>query len=181
MATESITTVARPYAKALFELALQDKKLDAWSSMLHLMSTVALHDEVKELVGTPGLSAEKIACLFIDICGKHLDDSGQNLIRVLAENGRLLALPEILGIYEMLKAEQEKTLEVDVKAFEALDKTQEAELIKALKERLAREIHLNVTIDKSLLGGAVIHAGSLVIDGSVKTKLNQLNIGLQEA
>lgn len=181
MATESITTVARPYAKALFELALQDKSLEEWSSMLHLLSSIALHDEVKELVVTPGLSSEKVANFFISVCGKHIDKAGQNLVRVLAENDRLLALTEIFGIYEMLKSEQEKTLDVDVKAFSKLDKAQEEQLIDALKDRLSREIHLNVTIDKTLLGGAVIHAGSLVIDGSVRTKLDNLNIGLQEA
>jgi F-type H+-transporting ATPase subunit delta len=181
MATDSITTVARPYAKAAFELALEEKSLKAWSAMLYLMANIALNEEVKALVESPGKSAKAVSDFFIDVCGKHINQAGQHFLKVLSENNRLLVLPEICSIFEFLKAEQEKTLEVDVLSFEKLDKQQEKAMHDALKKKLSRDIQLNIKIDKSLLGGAVIQAGSLVIDGSVRTKLDNLNLGLQEA
>lgn len=181
MATDSITTIARPYAKAVFELALEENALNVWSNMLQLMATVAADSDVQALVDSPSVSTSAVVDFFLEVCGKHINEQGNHLLQLLAANDRVLTLPEISAMFECLKAEQEKTLDVEVLAFNALNDKQEKALYSSLKKRLSREINLKVSIDKSLLGGAVVHAGSLVIDGSVRTKLENLNLGLQEA
>ena len=101
-----------------------------------------------------------------------------NLITLLATNKRLMLLPEIKALYEVYRAEQEKTLVVDVVSYSHFSAAQQQELIAALSKRLQRQVSLNVRIDPALLGGAVIQAGDLVIDGSVRGKLNKLTTDL---
>jgi F-type H+-transporting ATPase subunit delta len=180
MATESTTTVARPYAKAIFEQALSTHSLAAWSEMLEWMAAVSLNSDVRELTLSPGYSTEEIAGVFIGVGGDKMSEEGKNLIRLLAENKRLLVLPDIKATFELLKAEQEKSVDVEVRSFEQLSDEQAASLSASLAKRLQRDVTLHVEIDKSLLGGAVIKAGDLVIDGTVRGKLHDLGGSLRE-
>ena len=106
------------------------------------------------------------------------DESLNNLIALLATNKRLMLLPEINALYEVHRAEQEKTLAVDVISFSEVSPAQQKQLIESLSQRLQRKVSLKISIDPSLLGGAVIRAGDLVIDGSVRGKLNKLSTDL---
>lgn len=169
-----LSTIARPYAKAAFAVAVQDSALDSWSSMLGLASAVASQDSVSGLLTDPSLSTERVAQSFIDVCGDSLDGKGQNFIRLLAENKRLVLLPEIAALFDILKANQEKSVDVEITtAFEVSSEISE-KLANALKTRLKRDIRLATSVDKTLIGGAVIRAGDTVIDSSVRGKLKKL-------
>ncbi|MDG2249557.1 MAG: F0F1 ATP synthase subunit delta [Gammaproteobacteria bacterium] len=168
------TTLARPYAKAAFQTARQDSALEEWSAMLGLSAAVAGQASVSSVLSDPSLSNEQIAKALIEVCGDDLNSKGQNFIRLLAENKRLVLLPEIAALYEILKANQEKSVDVEITtAFEISSDIAET-LANSLRSRLEREINLATKVDQSLLGGAVIRAGDTVIDSSVRGKLTKL-------
>jgi len=172
------STIARPYAKALFELALEQTKLDTWSEALALAAAVVADERVKKLLTSPRVTIEQLADLVIDIVGKKLDDEGHNFIRVLAANRRLGFLPEIAAIYEKLKAAEENTVEVTVTSAVPLDKEQQRKFSQAMSARLKRDVRLHCEVDATLLGGAVLRADDLVIDGSLRGQLERLNAEL---
>lgn len=174
MAMDTSTTIARPYAKAAFEFALEKSQLQQWSELLGILAYVSLEPTVRYIIQRPGVCSEKLANLFIDIAAKNIDDAGKNFVRLLAENKRLLVLSDIKNTFDEFKAEQEKSLEVSVVSFASMTDKQKASLAASLKQRLKREISIDETVDKSILGGAIIRAGDLVLDGSVKGKLEKL-------
>jgi F-type H+-transporting ATPase subunit delta len=168
------TTVARPYAQAAFELAREHDALAAWSAMLATCAAVAGDPSVRTLLANPRVSRTASAALFVEICGAALDAHGRNFVNVLSDNRRLGLLPEIVAHYERLRADHERTVEARVAAAFELNAAQQEKLAAALKIHLGREVRLVCEVDKSLLGGAVIHAGDLVIDGSALGKLGRL-------
>lgn len=168
------TTLARPYAKAAFEVAKQDNALEQWSKMLTLTAAVTGQDSVSSVLRDPSLSAEQIAKNFIVVCGDELNEKGQNFIRLLAENKRLVLLPDVSALYEILKANQEKSVDVEITTAFEISSDIAQKLADSLKSRLEREINLATKVDQSLLGGAVIRAGDTVIDSSVRGKLTKL-------
>lgn len=173
-----LTTVARPYAKAAFDFAVEQKAVEQWQLMLEFAAQVAVNPSIEEmLVGA--LAAEKLADLFVQVCGEQLDQSGQNFIRVLAENERLAVLPAILTLFNEFKAEFEKLIDVDVTSATELTGEQQDKISASLEKRLARKVKLNCTVDPQLVAGVVISANDMVIDGSVRSKLNRLTDALQ--
>lgn len=174
MAMDTSTTIARPYAKAAFEFALDKSQLQQWADLLDVLSLVSLDPAVQEIIQRPAVCPEKLAALFINISQKKIDEAGKNFVRLLAKNKRLLILPDIKLTFDALKAEQEKSLEVSVISFSSMSDEQKKALADSLKRRLKRDIHINESIDKSILGGAIIRAGDLVLDGSVRGKLEKL-------
>jgi len=169
-----LTTLARPYARAAFEVAMEGDDLENWSNMLSLAASVSSIDSVQVVLGSPTLIAQQLAQTMIDICGEELDKKGQNFLALLAENKRLGLLVEISAIYEIFKANQEKSIDVEITtAFEVSSEASD-KLAEALKNRLQREINLESKVDPGLLGGAVIRAGDTVIDSSVRGKLTKL-------
>ena len=169
-----LTTLARPYAKAAFEVALADNDLESWSGSLGNAAAMVENAEVKSFLATPSLSAEQTAQAFIALCGEGLSDKGRNLISLLAENKRLALLPEIHELYELLKANQEKSLDVEVTTAFDISSEVSSALAVALKDRLQRDIRLSTRVDQSLIGGALIRAGDTVIDSSARGKLAKL-------
>lgn len=174
------TTIARPYAKALFEHALSEKKLAEWSQYLLELSEAVLDPQASQFIANPVTTDEQQIELLESIFGAKAkeDSSLHNLIALLAVNKRLMLLPDIYALYEVHRAEQEKTLDVDVISFAEVSPEQQEQMIKSLSKRLQRKVSLNISIDPSLLGGAVIQAGDLVIDGSIWGKLNKLRTEL---
>lgn len=168
------TTVARPYAKALFELARARQQLEVWSQALTVAATMVTEERVRRLLTSPQVTPEQLADLVIDIAGGRLDAEGHNFIRVLAANRRLGFLPEIAAIYAKLKADEENTVEVRVTSAVPLGANQQKKLAAALGARLQRDVRLRCEIDSTLLGGAVLRADDLVIDGSLRGRLAQL-------
>jgi F-type H+-transporting ATPase subunit delta len=174
------TTIARPYAKAIFEHALAEKQLAPWSDYLFVLAQAVLDANASEFIANPASTPEQQIELLEAVCkikDKDVKSLG-NLIGLLATNKRLMLLPEIKALYDVHRAEQEKTLGVDVVSYSAVSSAQQQQLMDALSKRLQRDVTLNISIDPSLLGGAVIQAGDLVIDGSVRGKLNKLSTGL---
>jgi len=169
-----LTTAARPYARAVFETAEKAGSLTAWSESLGFMGAVASNEEVKALLANPKMAKQAGADAFLKLCDDKLDKQAQNLVRMLAENDRLSLLPEMSVIYETLKDEAEGSVEALVTAAKKLTKAEEDAISKALKKRLGRDVKLKVSVDKALLGGAIIKAGDLVIDGSLQGRLGKM-------
>ncbi|WP_137817550.1 MULTISPECIES: F0F1 ATP synthase subunit delta [unclassified Pseudomonas] len=169
-----LTTLARPYAKAAFEYAQAHQQLANWSAMLGLAAAVSQDDRMQRVLTAPRLTSTDKATTFIEVCGDKFDAKVQNFLHVISENNRLELLPEIAELFELLKAEQEKSVDVDVTSAFALNEEQQDKLAKVLSARLGREVRLHAAEDATLIGGVVIRAGDLVIDGSVRGKLAQL-------
>lgn len=180
------TTIARPYARAAFEQA-EGKRggLKRWSGMLGVAAVVAGDADMRRLLANPKLGAQQKADLLIEICNEIPDSANltkecQNFIRVLAENRRLGLLPDIYAQFEKLRAEAEKTVHAEmISAFEISDE-QRNQIAEGLKTKLKCEVELEVTVDESLLGGAIIRAGDLVIDGSARGRLAKLGTALRQ-
>lgn len=172
------TTIARPYAQAAFKLAQQKQALPVWTEMLGMAALVATDAGLRKLLDNPRITSTQVAELFIDVCGERLNEDGRNLLRLLAERRRLAILPEIFGLYELLKNEAEGTVKAQlITAFPATD-AQKQTIAAALKQRFGREVQLEYVTDPTLMGGAVVRAGDLVIDGSVRGKLTRLGTAL---
>lgn len=169
-----LSTLARPYAKAAFEYAMEAGDLQGWSDSLATVSSVAKQSSVDQLLSSPSSTASEQAAALTGICGESLSSAGKNFICILSENRRLKLLPQIAHQFEIMKANQEKAIEVDVASAQPLDEEQQEKLTEALSKKLERKVNMQVSLDKSLLGGAVIRAGDTVIDGSIRGRLTKL-------
>jgi F-type H+-transporting ATPase subunit delta len=170
-------TLARPYARAAFELASSAKALADWSGKLGFAAQVAADPRVHSLNGDPRIAASDLTSLFLP-AETSVDSAFGNYIRLLAENGRLSLLPEITAIFEVLKHDAERILKVSVRSATAIDPAQVASLKAALSKRFNREIELEQKLDATVIGGAIIDAGDVVIDGSVAGRLQRLSSAL---
>ena len=167
-------TIARPYAKAAFEYARDAKAFAEWSQGLKVAAEIVADPRVSVLSTSPSLTAADLAGFVTDLGGANFNGGMQNFVRVLAENHRLPLLPEIAAQYEELRAAVENTVDVEVTSAVALDAAQSENLKRALNERLKRQVRMQNSVDSSLLGGAIVRAGDLVIDGSLKGRLERL-------
>jgi F-type H+-transporting ATPase subunit delta len=173
-------TIARPYAEALLDLAREKGNLDQWSSMLDLMSQVASAPEMASLFDNPGVEPDQLVEIIGEVGKDTLDDHARNLLRLLAERDRLSILPDIAALYELERSRAEGEVEAEVVSAQPLDESQQAKLAEALKKRLGREVRLTCRTDEELLGGAVVRAGDLVIDGSAVGRLERLAGSLRQ-
>jgi F-type H+-transporting ATPase subunit delta len=168
------TTIARPYAQAAFRLAREGAAMEKWSRMLDVAATIAGDPAVRELIGNPRVTRGRLVELFMDIAGDRLDTQGWNFVRLVVENGRLAALPEIAALFETLRKEAEKSLDAEVVTAFPLTAEQRERISAVLTARTGRTVNLQQTVDPSLLGGAMIRSGDKVIDGSVTTQLDDM-------
>ena len=171
---QDATTIARPYAEAVFARAQETGELDSWSDMLAFLAEVVQAPDMVEFIGNPLVDRERLDELLVDIGGDRLNQEGRNLTRLLVDNDRLTVLPEIAAVFEQLKADSQRVLKVHVRSAYALDPEQQQRIADALKAKLGRDITLTTEEDPDLIGGVHIRAGDLVIDGSVRGKLQQL-------
>ncbi|HEY6453106.1 MAG TPA: F0F1 ATP synthase subunit delta [Steroidobacteraceae bacterium] len=167
-------TIARPYAKAVFAMARDARRLPQWSQELGLAAQVSADERVRALFGNPHVAREQLAALFADIGGAAFDADMRHFLGVLAANQRLDYLPEIAQLYAQMRAEQERVVDVTLSSAVELSSEQRERFIAALRARFERDVRLHTRIDASLLGGAVLQADDLVIDGSVRGGLAQL-------
>lgn len=174
-----MTPIARPYAKAAFEFAVEHKEIATWASLLEHLSDIIADPLCVAFITDPSTTPKQHCELLGTMLQrfKLAKDSVnfQNFVELLAHNKRLLAVSSMLQIFQNLRADYEKTLTVDVVSFSDLSKEQAKQLTTRLSQRLEREITLNITIDPTLLGGAIIRAGNLVFDGSVRTQIKNLS------
>ena len=168
------STIARPYAQAVFDLATGSKKLSEWSKQLDTLSAIVNEDQIGGLVSNPSVESEQLVDLLISIAKDNLDQEGKNFVKVLAENDRLSVISEIATIFEELKNEAEKTVQAEVISAYELTDDQKSKLQAALKKRLGCEVEISSRVDESIIGGAIIRAGDMIIDGSVTAQLDRL-------
>ena len=168
--------IARPYARAIFEIALETGEFQQWSDLLAAMVAVTEDKQIAAVIESPKLSREEIGQIIVEACETvvKLTDKTKNLINILTYYNRLGVIADIKAFYEELRAEQEKTLGVTVTSAFKISQAQQQTLVTALKQKLEREITLECEVDETLLGGAILRAGDLVIDGSVTGKLKKL-------
>ena len=169
-----LSTLARPYAKAAFEYAVDAKDLQGWSDSLKTVAAVCQNDKVVSMLNSPSITLVQQAKRTIEICGNEVNLKTQGFISVLAENKRLKLLPQISKPVETLKANREKTIEVSVVSAVELNDMQKNTLASALSAKLEREVNMQVSVDTTLIGGAIIRAGDTVIDGSICGRLTTL-------
>jgi F-type H+-transporting ATPase subunit delta len=168
------TTIARPYARAAFAAAEAHGYLAAWSDALQTAASVVADPRVANVLGNPRVTFKQLADFVIGIGGGKLGAQWHELVLTLAQNRRLALLPEIATLFNALKDEAEGIVDVTVTAATDLDAKQRQTLTAALTRRLQREVRLHSKVDAALIGGAVIRAGDLVIDGSLRTRLERM-------
>ncbi|AGI31303.1 TPA: F0F1 ATP synthase subunit delta [Mannheimia haemolytica] len=169
-----LSTVARPYAKAAFDFALEQGQLEQWQQMLTFSAAVANDEQVASFLNS-SLASGQISETFIKICGEQLDQYGQNFIRVMADNKRLAVLPAVLNAFLELRAEQESIKDVEVVSADKLTDAQEAKIANAMEKRLGTKVRITSSIDSSLIAGVIIRYDDVVIDGSSRGQLNRLS------
>jgi len=168
------STIARPYAEAVFARASESDKLDSWGEQLSLLAGIVSDSSMHRFIADPLFGRDKLTDLLIQICGDKLDEEGKNLVKLLIQNDRLQVIPEMVEIYQKLKDESQRVLKVHVTSAFALKPAQEKNIADALKVRFGREITITSEKDPELIGGIHIRAGDTVIDGSVSGRLQQL-------
>ena len=178
-------TAARPYARALFELASSEDKLQDWQDMLQIASVIAADQSMLAMFELPSMLAKDQVKLFLSVVtgvDKKIGSVAdfKNLISVLAENHRLAALPAISVAFETLKQEAEGKIEVLVRSARALTVKQQDQISKSLAKRLGKEVSITSEVDESLIAGAIIRAGDLVIDGSARGGMDKLTTALNK-
>ncbi len=167
-------TIARPYARAAFEFAQAGGNLRQWSESLAVAAAVVSDASFARLLNHPRIKPTQLVELIADVAGSQLDSSVRNFISTLAQNRRLGLLPYIASMYEVLRAEVEGMADVEVISAVPLEAAQQQRLTTALQTRLKRTVRLHCSVDASLMGGAIVRSGDLVIDGSVKERLARL-------
>lgn len=166
-------TIARPYAKAAFAQAKADGQLAAWSTALERAALAVADPRIRALFGSPKVTTAQLAELITGVAGE-LDDRSRNFLALVAESKRLPFLPEISQIFNSLKADAERVVDVHITAATALPEAEAAQLTAALAKRFDRQVRVESSVDPSLIGGAVVRAGDLTIDGSLKARLTRL-------
>jgi len=169
-----LSTLARPYAEAVFKIAVESKSTSEWSEMLGFLSVVMQDQEMVAIVANPKVSQEQLTGLVLDICQDQLKEQGVSLAKLLVENDRLILAPQISELFEAYKAEHEGYVDVEITSAYALTKEEQKSFSTTLKKQLGKDVQITTSIDKSLIGGYLAKAGDKVIDGSVKGQLQQL-------
>ena len=174
-----LSTLARPYAEAVFRLAREAKDLGGWETCLEMLAQIVTNARMAAYLADPMVGAVRAAETVIAVAGEGLGQPGANFVRVLAGGGRLPLLPEIRVQYQALKDIAEGVLEADIVSALPLDQGQTDALVAALKSRFGREVHVRVAIDADLIGGVVVRVGDRVMDGSVRGRLEQMAYALR--
>jgi len=171
-------TIARPYAKAAFAYARENGRVADWARWLRIARQVVSSDEYARLAQGAGVQSSQLDDLIASICGTDLDASGSAFLALLAENQRVDYLPEIAQQFDALVSDDQNVAEVEVVSAVALDDAQQQRLAAAMRKRLSLKVRLTCTVDPKLIGGAMVRSGDLLIDGSLKGKLERLETEL---
>ena len=169
-------TLARPYARAIFTLAREQGRLAPWSTMLGFSALAVSEPSVQAVLGDPRLDAQSLVAVLVP--PGDVDPLFTQFLSVLAESHRLALLPDVAGLFDAFRAEDEHIVKATITSATVLDAAELAKLHDALRKRFGREVEICTAVDVSLIGGAVIDAGDVVIDGSVRTKLARLGAAL---
>lgn len=168
------TTLARPYARAAFELADKAGSVDHWSRALGLAAEVAANPDASALISSPKVDADRLLGLFGDVLGDAMDAPVRGFLNVLMHYRRLPLLPEIAAQFETLRRASEDRIKVRVTSAVDMDDRQRSKLAARLKQRFGSDIDMETDVDPELLGGVIVRAGDKVIDASIRGRLQQL-------
>lgn len=174
-----ISTIARPYATAVFNFANESKGLSNWSDTLVLLSAVIQDEHIKSIIEDSKVLDSEREDLILNVCKGKLDENGSNFVKLLVENKRLLILPEISLFFEELKAAAEGTIEAEIIMAEKPTQKTVDDLLKSLEKKFNKKIEGKVVIDKNIIGGTKIVVGDSVIDASVRAQLDNLAFTLK--
>jgi len=169
-----LSTLARPYAKAAFNVASEQNGLANWSAMLSTLAAVTLEQNVATVLSNPSLTSADKANFVTNLCADDLNDAGKQFVNTLADNHRLPLLAEIFNQFQVLKSELEKSVDVTVTSAFELSDTQQNTLSEKLAAKLGRDVSITTVVDNSIIGGVIIRADDFVIDGSVSGKLAKM-------
>jgi F-type H+-transporting ATPase subunit delta len=169
-----LTTIARPYAEAAFELARDENALPAWSEMLHFVATIIADERVALALDNPQLDSRGKEELLLSIAGDRIDAQGRNFVRVLLDAERVALLPQISALFDTLKNQAEGTAKATIESAFPLTGAQLDELRAALEQRFGKKIEAEVVVNPDLIGGARVSVGDSVIDASVQAKLQAM-------
>ena len=172
-------TIARPYAEAIFKLAVESQALTAWSDMLRFLALVVNDERIRIISDSPSVSAKQFSELLLDICKNKLNGQNRNFIFLIVENGRVNVLPQVSELFEQLKAEHEGVLEASIVSAFAMNKSQLRKLIDSLEHKFKRRIEAKVSIDPELIGGVKVEIGDKILDTSIRGKLEAMAIALK--
>jgi len=167
------TTLARPYAEAVFRLASESSSLQRWGDVLGYFAIAVTDKDLAFALGDPRMSGDQIDALLASLLD-DVSEQEQALLSMLRENGKLQLLPEISTLFNELHASAEGTIEASVVSAFAMDEAQVSKLAKILKKELDRDVNIKASVDPSIIGGVIIRAGDTVIDGSVAGSLKNL-------
>ena len=168
------STIARPYATAVFELAQETGQVEEWSAMLGLLGVLASDKDMRQLITNPRVSRQQLQDLVFDVCGAGLSDLGRNLVKLLVGAGRLQYTANIKDQYEQMRAAAEGKVDVEVVTAYTLDQQQQDSIAGIMAGRLSKQVNIVTSVDESLIGGAIIRAGDSVIDASLRGRLTEL-------
>ena len=174
-----ISTIARPYATAVFNFANESKSLSSWSDTLVLLSAVIQDEHIKLIIEDSKVLDSDREDLILNVCKGKLDENGSNFVKLLVENKRLLILPEISQFFEELKADAEGSIEAEIIMAEKPNQKTVDDLLKSLEKKFNKKIEGKVVIDKNIIGGTKIVVGDSVIDASVRAQLDNLAFTLK--
>ena len=169
-----LSSIARPYAQAVFDLAQDTEDFGSWSDQLQLLSMIAANPQMDAIFTDPRIGRDATLQLVLDIGGDALNEQARNLVRILTQYRRLSVVPAIAEQYETLRAEAEGVVEAEIESARPVSPEHEQVVAEALEARLGRKVRLRSVVNEELIGGAVIRAGDWVIDGSVRARLNKL-------
>jgi F-type H+-transporting ATPase subunit delta len=169
-------TLARPYARAVFKLAREQQRLPQWSKLLGWTAHAVADPSMQSLLGNPAVTPASLVELVVP--PGDVDPLFQQFLSVLADNRRLAVLPEISGLFEAMRADEERIVRATITSATPLGDEELAKLRASLVKRFGREVEVSTAVDPSLIGGAVIDAGDVVIDGSLRNKLERLGAAL---
>ena len=169
------STIARPYATAVFELAQETGQVEEWSATLELLGMLAADSNMRQLMTNPKVSREQLRDLVFDVCGDRLSGPGRNLARLLVQADRLQYAQNIKTQFEQMRATAEGKVDVEVVTAYSLDEQQQDSIAGTISERLGKQVNISTSVDEALIGGAVIRAGDSIVDASLRGRLAQLH------
>ena len=172
-------TVARPYADAVYKMAVANNSLSQWSKMLQLAAEIAEDEQVKLLIGNPVVSAKQLGDIFLEIGRSKFNAEARNLVMLLIENKRVVVLSQISQLFEQLKARHEGVLEARIVSAFAIENRQLKKLVEDLEQKFKRKIEAQVSIDPELIGGIKVEVRDEILDASVRGKLEAMAVALK--
>jgi len=174
-----LATLARPYAVATFKRAKETNSTKKWSENLAFMSAVLSNKDISVVIDNPKVNKQALSAFVLDICQGQVNEEAENLLQLLVHNNRLTLVPIIAKLFEAYKTEDEGYVDVEVVVAYAFSKEEKPKFASTLEKTLGKKVNMNVTVDKSLIGGVLVRAGDRVIDGSIRGQLQHMQKTLQ--